>query len=109
VVADAGRSTRGCLGFTESEATLGYPHRNVEEALVWLTDCHIATYAYLAGMKKTAKCELRRQRDICRNAEATCRQFGVSADATARLRERRMQAKRIELEIHGTAATEKED
>lgn len=75
--------------------------RNVAEALLWLTDCHIATYAYQASLKKTSQSELRRLREICMEAECICREFGVEPEKVGQLHERRVGAKRIQLEVHG--------
>lgn len=74
--------------------------RNVQEALIWLTDCHIATYAYQASLKKTARYELKRLREMCIESESICRQFDVPSEKIAELHRRYVSALTFEEEIH---------
>lgn len=61
--------------------------------LAWLTECQLATLEGLESVKRTAKWELSRQREICDRAVSQCKDLGVPpvglrGDQCVRLAER---------------------
>lgn len=61
--------------------------------LAWLTECQLATLEGLESVKRTAKSELSRHREICDRAVSQCKDLGVPpvglrGDRCVRLAER---------------------
>lgn len=52
--------------------------RQVAVVLAWLTECQLATLEGLEELKRTSKSELHRQRQICDQAVAHCKDLGVA-------------------------------
>jgi len=63
---------------------------NVVEALVRLTEWNLATLEWRESLKSSSKMEVRRQREICRDAVWDCARFASVDDA------KRMGAHRLE-------------
>jgi hypothetical protein len=51
----------------------------VEQALVYYTECNLATLERLQALTRTSKWERQRQKNICDGMVQCCRDFGLTA------------------------------